>query len=151
MQATGTAPSIEELRLFDTCVTLGFMTAGVQCLTPDNVLGVMDKHDIAEALVINNESRVIYPRARGNRRLIEWIRGEERLYPVWAIEPPAKPDPLHARGLVEEMLDEGVRAARLMMGVLALLLIWLVAWIPKLSWLCQKMLLVMWGLLLLPL
>ena len=119
MEATTTAPSIEDLRLFDTCVTLGTMTAGVPYLTPDTVLGVMDKHDIAEALVVNNEARVVYPRARGNRRLLEWIRGEDRLHPVWALEPPLRPDPPHAQAMVEEMLDAGVKVARLMMGIAA--------------------------------
>ncbi len=117
MEANPQAPNIAELRLFDTCVTLGYMTAGVRPLTPENVLAVMDKHDIAEALVHNNEARVVYPRSRGNRRLLEWVRGEARLHPVWALEPPEDPRPQAARALVEEMLAAGVRAARLMMGV----------------------------------
>jgi predicted TIM-barrel fold metal-dependent hydrolase len=117
MEATSQAPHIKDLRLFDTCVTLGTMTANVPCLTPDNVLDVMDKHDIAEALVVNNEARVVYPRARGNHRLLEWVKGEERLHPVWALEPPPRPDPAHARAMVEEMLDAGVKVARLMMGI----------------------------------
>jgi predicted TIM-barrel fold metal-dependent hydrolase len=93
------------------------MTVGVPSLTPQNILGVMDKHDIAEALVHNNEARVAYPRERGNRRLLEWTRGNPRLYPVWALEPPAEPGPGPAQVAVEEMLAAGVRAARLMMGV----------------------------------
>ena len=117
MEAVPTSPKIEDLCLFDTCVTLGRMTAGVPYLTPENVLDAMDKHDIAEALVINNEARVVYPRSRGNRRLLSWIKGEDRLHPVWALEPPPQPDPSRALAMVEEMLDAGVRVARLMMGV----------------------------------
>jgi hypothetical protein len=117
VEAAPKAPSIGDLRLFDTCVTLGQMTAGVPCLTSENVLDAMNKHDIAEALVINNEARVVYPRSRGNRRLLSWTRGEDRLHPVWALEPPAHSDGVHAQAMVSEMLDEGVRVARLMMGV----------------------------------
>lgn len=124
MQAARQAPSIRDLRPFDTCVTLGYMTAGVPSLTPDIILDVMDKHDIAEALVHNNEARVVYPRERGNRRLLEWVRGEKRFHPVWVLEPPADPDPRAARAVVEEMLEAGVRVARLMMGV-APPLLWL--------------------------
>jgi predicted TIM-barrel fold metal-dependent hydrolase len=124
MQATAMAPNIQDLRLFDTCVTLGYMAAGVPSLTVENVLGVMDKHDIAEALVHNNEARVSYPRERGNRRLLDWTRGSPRLHPVWALEPPADPAPQAARAVVEDMLAAGVRATRLMMGV-APPLLWL--------------------------
>ena len=124
MRATKTAPNIGELALFDTCVTLGYMTAGVPSLTADSILATMDKHDIVEALVHNNEARVSYPRERGNRRLLEWVRGSERLHPVWALEPPADPSPQVARAVVEEMLASGVHAARLMMGV-APPLLWL--------------------------
>ncbi len=118
------APHIRDLRPFDTCVTLGYMTAGVPSLVSENILSVMDKHDIAEALVHNNEARVVYPRERGNRRLLEWVRGQERLHPVWVLEPPAQPGLPAARALVEEMLEAGVRVARLMMGV-APPLLWL--------------------------
>ncbi len=40
----------------------------------------------------------------------------DRLHPVWVLEPPKRPDPPAAAGMVDEMLDAGVRAARLMMG-----------------------------------
>jgi hypothetical protein len=117
VQSSPSAPAIADLLLFDTCVTLGRITANVPSLTPDTVLDVMDRHDIGEALVINNEARVIYPRSRGNRRLLSWIRGEEWLHPLWAVEPPHRPDPQLAVAMVEEMVDQGVRVARLMMGV----------------------------------
>ena len=123
MQSTQ-APDIRDLRLFDTCVTLGYMTAGVPSITAGDILRVMDKHDIAEALVHNNEARVVHPRERGNRRLLGWTHGEVRLHPVWVLEPPAQPGLPAARALVEGMLEAGVRAARLMMGV-APPLLWL--------------------------
>lgn len=124
MQATPLAPAIRDLRLLDTCVTLGQMATDAPSLTVDSLLAVMDKHDIAEALVHHNEARVAYPRARGNRRLLQWIDGIERLYPVWVLEPPPSADPPAARAMVEEMLAAGVRVARLMMGV-APPLLWL--------------------------
>ena len=48
------AELIGDLALFDTCVTLGVMQSGVEMLVPENVLAVMDKHDISEALVHND-------------------------------------------------------------------------------------------------
>lgn len=119
MQATHPMPDIRSLRLFDTCVTLGrIVRAGSpDSLTPDNTLAVMDKHDIAEALVHENEARLVRPRAWGNHRLLEEIKGLDRLHPVWVLEPPKKPDRAAAQAMVEEMLEAGVRVARLMMGV----------------------------------
>ncbi|NLE43260.1 MAG: amidohydrolase family protein [Chloroflexi bacterium] len=124
MRATRNAPNVEALKLLDTCVTLGRMSYGGPSLTAETVLSVMDKHDIAEALVHNNEARTVLPRSRGNRRLLEWIDGMERLHPVWVLNPPPTPDPRNAWAMVEEMLDAGVRVARLMMGV-APPLLWL--------------------------
>ena len=118
------AELIGDLALFDTCVTLGVMQSGVEMLVPEDVLAVMDKHDISEALVHNNEARVIYPRERGNKRLLDWTTGVERLHPVWVLEPPARPDAKAAEAMVEEMIACGVRVARLMMGV-APPLVWL--------------------------
>ena len=119
MEAKTRAPDIADLKLFDSCVTLGrVVRAGTaQSVTPDNVLAVLDKHDIAEALVHDNEARMVRPRSKGNRRIVEATRGIPRLHPVWALEPPESPDPAAARGLVDEMLAAGVKVARLMMGV----------------------------------
>jgi len=111
-------PDIRELRLFDSCVTLGRGTraGNTMELTADNIYSVMDQHDIAEALVHENEARVVLPRSKGNQRLLRETDGMHRLHPVWVLEPPKKPDPAEARAMVEEMLVAGVRAARLMMG-----------------------------------
>lgn len=118
VQATRNMPDIKDLALFDTCVTLGkSCLEGVpEYLTAGNVLEVLDKHDIAEALVHANEARLIRPRRRGNERLLREIEGLDRLHPVWVLEPPKRADPTGARKVVEEMLAAGVRAARLMMG-----------------------------------
>jgi len=111
-------PDIKALRLFDSCVTLGrVVSSGLpECLTRDNILDVMDKYDIAEALVHHYDARMIYPRSVGNNLLLKEIAGIPRLHPVWTIEPPPSTDPKAARAMVEEMLAAGVRVARLMMG-----------------------------------
>ena len=47
---------------------------------------------------------------------MEWIDGVDRLHPVWVLDPIDDPDLPTARGMVADMLDAGVRVARLMMG-----------------------------------
>jgi len=118
MKATSKAPAIRGLRLFDSCVTLGRVVRRGTTLsvTPDNVLKLLDKYDIVEALVHHNEARLHLPRIVGNRSLLDEIKGMRRLHPVWVLEPPSSPDPVAARDLVDEMLASGVRVARLMMG-----------------------------------
>jgi len=76
---------------------------------------MMDRYQIAEALVHDHHARLVYPREDGNRRLLDAIKGQPRLHPVWVIEPPKQPGKDAANALVEEMLDAGVRAARLPM------------------------------------
>ena len=131
MQATSKAPSIADLKPFDSCVTLGRAVKDVygDAMTPEFVLSMMDKHDIAEALVHSNEARLRAPRAEGNKALLEQIRGLERLHPVWALVPPESNDPAEARAVVEEMLSCGVKAARLMMGAA-----------PPLHWMWRELL-----------
>jgi len=118
MRAVRNMPDVRDLAVFDSCVTLGrsCMESVPESLTAENVLEVMDKYDIAEALVQSNEARLVYPRSRGNQRLLGEVRGIARLHPVWVLEPPARSDAAEARKLVDEMLSAGVRAARLMMG-----------------------------------
>jgi len=119
MKAKLKMPDVKGLKLFDSCVTLGrLVNSGVpEHLTPHNILDVMDKYDIAEALVHHNEARLTYPRSIGNNLLLKEIEGMPRLHPAWVLEPPASPDPKAARAMVEDMLAAGVRVARLMMGV----------------------------------
>ncbi|HUU20918.1 MAG TPA: amidohydrolase family protein [Phycisphaerae bacterium] len=122
-------PHISDLRLFDSCVTLGrTCLAGVPELTVEPLLEVMDRHDIAEALVQSGEARLVYPRRRGNERLVKEVAGVARLHPVWALSPPDRPDPAGMRKLVDEMLSAGVRVARLMMGQ-----------VPPLHWMWREL------------
>jgi hypothetical protein len=119
MRAAPVMPPLKSLRLFDSCLTLG---TGVHSRYPEwvtagNVLAMMDRYEIAEALVHDNHARLMYPREHGNQRLLEAVRGRSRLHPVWVIEPPKSPGRGPAKALVEEMLDAGVRAARLPMKI----------------------------------
>ncbi|KPJ70625.1 MAG: hypothetical protein AMS14_10275 [Planctomycetes bacterium DG_20] len=115
MRAAKPMPDIRDLRLFDSCMTLGrgVLAGCPEWLTRDNVLAVMDRYDIAEALVHDHHARFVYPREEGNRRLLESVRGIGRLYPVWVLEPPRTPGFSAAAAVVTEMLEAGVRAARL--------------------------------------
>jgi len=103
MRADEKAPSLKELQLFDGCVTLGrIVHSGYpESLTAANILETLDRYCIAEALVHDHHARLLHPRDDGNRRLLE--------------EPPKQPSAGPARALVEEMLEAGVRAARLPM------------------------------------
>jgi len=117
MQADEKASSLKELRLFDSCVTLGRIVHSryPESLTAASILGTLDRYCIAEALVHEHHARLLHPRDDGNRRLLESIKNSPRLHPVWVIEPPGEPGTDPARALVEEMLEAGVSAARLPM------------------------------------
>ncbi len=129
MQANPSMPSQQELRLFDSCVTLGrFAHEGCQALTKDNILAVLDRYGIAEALVHDYHARTVYPREHGNRRLLAEIKGLPRLHPVWVLEPPQAPGLEPARRMVAEMLSAGVRAARFPLHT-----------VPLLPWLWQDL------------
>jgi predicted TIM-barrel fold metal-dependent hydrolase len=120
-------PAIEDLRPFDSCVTLGRVvhSAYPQYLpTAESVLEMMDRYGIAEALVHDHHARLVYPQEAGNRRLLPIVRGIPRLHPVWVLEPSRQPGRKKAEALVNSMLEAGVRAARLRMKM-----------IPPLPWL----------------
>jgi len=107
-------PALEDLGLFDSCVTFGRFTAGPgqPCITAGNVIGILDRLRIREALVHEEHARQIHPREHGNRRLLEAIKDMPRLHPAWVIEPPVTPGREAAAHVVGEMLEAGVRAAR---------------------------------------
>lgn len=130
MHASQKMPDLESLRLFDSCVTLGRIVslAYPDYLTPENLVEMMDRYSIAEALVHEHHARQIYPREQGNRRLLDAIREIPRLHPAWVIEPPKEPGKGAAKALVEEMLAAGVKAARLPMKV-----------VPPLAWLWEDL------------
>lgn len=110
MQSIRTMPDLRTFKPFDSCVTLA--SASPWHLAVEDLLESMDRYQIAEALVIEQHARVIPPCEHGNRRLLEALRGKQRLHPVWVIAPPLAPGPAASRRLVEDMLAAGVRAAR---------------------------------------
>ena len=106
-------PELRSLKLFDSCVTLGRIVHDTyQPLTRDNILAMLDRYGIAEALVHDHHARTMYPREHGNQRLMGEIKGLPRLHPVWVLEPPKEPGLDAARAVVAEMRVAGVRAAR---------------------------------------
>lgn len=112
MQAKPTMTNIDDLRLFDSCVTLGYF-AGECIRDASQLLAIMDHYKILEALVHEYHARFIYPLENGNQRVLDMIRGQTRLHPVWVLEPPRKPGLKAAGSIVDNMLSAGVRAARL--------------------------------------
>lgn len=111
-------PSIHELGLFDSCITIGTIvsTLAPKCLPcADDVIKMMDFYGIEETLVHEHHARSIYPLMHGNERLLEMIAGHPRLHPMWVLEPPRKPNKALIESTVSEMIEEGVRAARLVM------------------------------------
>jgi predicted TIM-barrel fold metal-dependent hydrolase len=117
VRATRNVPDLESLRLFDSCLTLGrlVLSGCPEWLSAEKALAAMDRYGIAEALVHDHSARRTHPRADGNRRLLEAVKGLPRLHPCWVIEPPERPGRDAARALVAGMLAAGVRAARLPM------------------------------------
>jgi predicted TIM-barrel fold metal-dependent hydrolase len=113
MQAAPVMPGLEELGLFDSCVTLGRFSSEICIPGAGELVAPLDRYAIAEALVHDYHARGIYPLAHGNRRLLEAVKGQPRLHPVWVLEPPLRPDPADAERVVADMLAAGVRAARL--------------------------------------
>lgn len=115
MRAKEKMSAVDSLRLFDSCVTLGRIVHSEypECLeTADDLLKLMDRYHIAEALVHEYHARVVYPREHGNSRLLEAIKGFDRLHPAWVIEPPKTPGKDAANAMVDKMLEAGVKVAR---------------------------------------
>jgi hypothetical protein len=106
-------PGLGELKLFDSCVTLGKFTSENCIGTTDQLLSIMDRYYIQEALVHDYHARSTYPVEHGNLRLMNAVRNLPRLHPVWVLEPPLMPGRKPAEKLVNELLDAGVRAVRL--------------------------------------
>lgn len=116
MEAKPTMPKLKDLSLFDSCVTLGrFSGGGIS--TAAELLELMDRYGIAEALVHEYHARYLYPLENGNHRLMDMIKGQTRLHPVWVLEPPRQPGIKAAEKLVDDMLSAGVRTARLRLAL----------------------------------
>ena len=113
MEAKPRMPDLNELRLFDSCVTLGRFTSEICIPGAVELISVMDRYVIAEALVHEYHARGLYPLDHGNLRLLSFIRGQPRLHPVWVLEPPLQPGRQAAEMVVNNMLEAGVRVARL--------------------------------------
>jgi predicted TIM-barrel fold metal-dependent hydrolase len=112
MQAKQTMPALSELGLFDSCVTLGRFSSEICIPGAADLIAILDRYGIAEALVHDYHARMIHPLEHGNRRVLEMTQAHPRLHPVWVLEPPVNPKD-GAFPLVEGMLAAGVRAARL--------------------------------------
>jgi len=110
-------PGLKELKLFDSCVTLGRFTAENCISSSDQLLSIMDRYFIEEALVHDYHARSTYPIEDGNQRLMTAIRNYPRLHPVWILEPPIMPGRKPAEKTVNELLDSGVRAVRLRFNI----------------------------------
>lgn len=113
MEAKQALPDLKELRLFDSCVTLGRFVNDAWIGEAAELLAIMDRFQIEEALVHEFHARSVYPLEHANRRLLEKVRGQARLHAEWVLEPPQRPGAEEAETLVREMLGEGVQAARL--------------------------------------
>ena len=118
MEAKTRMPSIRELDPFDTCVVVGRLAdrSVPVNLTRDNILAMMDRHGIQEALVTSNFARLHRTHRRGNLWTVEFCAASPRLHPAWVFEPPARPGSDAARAAVDEMRERGAKVARLLMG-----------------------------------
>jgi len=114
MEARPAMPDLRDLRLFDSCVTLGRFP-GNSVDTADDLLALMDRHHIHEALVHDYHARSVVPIANGNSRVTDAVKNSDRLHPVWILEPPEIPGEAAAETVVTAMLAADVRAARLCM------------------------------------
>jgi len=114
MESKPNMPDLRDLRLFDSCVTLGRFS-GVCIPSADELLRIMDKYCIEEALVHDYHARSVVPVIKGNRRALGEASKSKRLHPVWVLEPPEPSSPEACGRMVSEMLDSGARAARLCM------------------------------------
>lgn len=130
MRATSQSPTLDELELFDSCVSLGefVLSSCRENVTVVNVHAVMDRYHVKEALVHDHHARINYPRERGNERLLREVADSPRLHPVFVVDP----DYLAGHGspgeLVEAMFEKGVKGARLPMRAF-----------PPLPWLWREL------------
>lgn len=115
MRSNPEMPDLNDLALFDACVTLGRFSSQICLPDAGSLLALMDRYRIREALVHDYHARGIYPLEHGNRRILQAVAGQERLHPAWVLEPPMAPGRQPAEALVAELCAAGVRAARLRM------------------------------------
>jgi predicted TIM-barrel fold metal-dependent hydrolase len=102
------------LRLFDANCRIGTAeTSGDDApVTASALLAEMDRHSISEALVYHSWAVGYHP-AHGNDRLSEETRGAGRLRRCWVVMPHHTGEMERPAPLVERMVADGVRAARI--------------------------------------
>jgi len=116
----GDFPSLNELGIFDSCVTLGKFTSEISINSANELISIMDRYFIKEALVHDYHALSAYPIEHGNERLMKAIANNSRLHPVWVLEPPVAPGLKPAEKIVNDLLNAGVRAVRLRFNTKAL-------------------------------
>jgi hypothetical protein len=77
-----------------------------------DLLGEMDYAAINDALVYHSLAKEYSP-MMGNRKLVDEIRAYHRLHPCWVLMPDGTGEMPSPKSLVDEMLENGVKAARL--------------------------------------
>jgi hypothetical protein len=85
---------------------------GQEFATTDALLAAMADANIGEALVYNPAAYEYDPET-GNTLLMQAIAGYPNLHPCWVLLPPATREMLPPAQLLEQMQQQGVRAARL--------------------------------------
>jgi len=110
-------PTIEAPCFFDAHCVLGRHPhwRPPQPATVPELLDVMDRYGIGQALVTDCDSRALHPGA-GNRQLAEDVRDEPRLVPAWVLLPSATGETPPPARLLDEMSSAGVKAAFLAPG-----------------------------------
>lgn len=78
----------------------------------EDLLAEMDYAGIGHALVYHSLAKEYVPMI-GNHRLMDEIDGHERLHPCWVVMPHNTGEMPHPEALVNEMMERGVKAARL--------------------------------------
>ncbi|NIM70510.1 MAG: hypothetical protein GTO48_08685, partial [Xanthomonadales bacterium] len=79
------------------------------------LLAVMDRFGIGQALVTHCDSRTHHP-AVGNRAVGELTDGQPRLLPAWVLLPPSTGETPQPECIIEELRAGGVKAAFLCPG-----------------------------------
>ena len=105
---------MSDLRYFDANVMAGRprKRPGAPGWEPKPIGDLLDEFGIHEALVRHIESREAAP-SWGNERVLEAVRGDDRLHPVWAALPHHTGEMPPPEALCRRMAEAGVRAVGL--------------------------------------
>lgn len=100
------------MRFFDACVSYGPVKIPVPGVdySLNALLHRMKEYNIDKALVYHSMAKE-HDAPTGNARLMEEIRGQDALIPVWALLPHFTGEMEEPEQLTARMVDEGVRAA----------------------------------------